>query len=334
VPAWTATLPAPPSAPPAFDDTQAYVPLRNGRLIAASLSDGAIRWSVDQLVTTAPAAGEDMAFVPSKDTVVALAGKTGSVAWHVSLDGAMPAVLLYDAGWLIVGTEKGELLALRAQDGTRLWQNVLGVPLVQPPALAGDRVFLPLNDGRVVALELRTGRPVWERRLGGPPGRILALGDRLFVGSEDKYFYCLEAKNGKVKWRWRTGGQITGMPSVDEKRVYFLSLDNQLRALNRGNGTQAWRTSLPVRALAGPLRMGDLLLVSGISPDVRAYRPTDGAPAGEATAAGELAAPPHIVAAPGAAGARLVVVTGTGHLQLLAPPPPTIPEWFPLVWWD
>jgi outer membrane protein assembly factor BamB len=334
VPIWTTTLPAPPSASPAFDDGQAYVPLRNGRVVAVSLSDGAIRWSVDRLVTIAPAAGEDMAVVASEGTIVGLAAKTGAAAWHLSLDGARPAQLLQDAGWLIAGTEKGEVVALRAQDGARLWQHDSGAPLVQLPAIAGDRVFLSLKDGRVVALELRTGRPVWARTLGGPPARILPLEDRLFVGCEDKYFYCLDATNGKIKWRWRTGGQIAGVPAVDEKHVYFISLDNQLRALNRGGGSQAWRTSLPVRALAGPLQMGDLLLVSGISADIRAYRPMDGAAAGEVTAAGELVAPPHVVAAGGAIGARLVVLTGTGHLQLFAPPAPKIPEWFPLVWWN
>jgi len=332
VPIWTATLPAPPSASPAFDVEQAYLPLRNGRVVAVSLADGATRWSADQPVTIAPAAGDDMAFVASEGTIVALAAKTGSTAWRVPLEGA--AWLLYDTSSLVVCTEKGEVVALRARDGSRLWQHDSGAPVVQLPAVAGDRLFLSLKDGRVVALDLRAGRPVWQRRLGGPPERILPLVDRVFVGSEDKYFYCLDARNGEIKWRWRTGGQITGVPAVDEKRVYFLSLDNQLRALNRGNGSQVWRTSLPVRALAGPLRMGDLLLVSGISAEVRVYRPADGAAAGEVAAAGELVAPPHVVAAAGPIGARLVVLTGAGHLQLLASPPPTIPEWFPLIWWD
>jgi len=301
-------------------------------VVAVSLSDGATRWSADRRVAIAPAAGDDMVFVVSEGTVVALAAKSGDTAWRVPLEGA--ARLFHDGGWLIVSAEKGEVVALRAQDGSMLWRHDPGAPVVQLPAVGGDRLFLSLQDGRVVALELRTGRSVWQRTLGGPPERLLPLGDRLFVGSADKYFYCLDAKDGKIKWRWRTGGEITGAPAADERHVYFLSLDNQLRALNRGNGNQVWRTSLPVRALAGPLPMAGLLLVSGISAEIRAYRPVDGAAAGEVAAAGELVAPPHVVTTASPLGPRLVVLTGAGHLQLLAPPPPTIPEWLPLVWWD
>lgn len=334
VPLWTITLAAPPAGSPAYDNDHAYVPLRGGRLVAVSLSDGAIRWSVDRLVTTAPASGEGMVIVASEGAIVALAAETGSAVWRVPLDGAPAAPLLCDGGWLMAATAGGEVVAFRARDGATVWRHTTGVPVVELPALAGDRAFLSLKDGRVVALDLPTGRQVWEQKLGGPPGRILPLNDRLFVGSEDKYFYCLDTRNGKRKWRWRTGGHGAGTPSVDEKRVYFLSLDNQLRALDRGNGHQVWRTSLPVRALAGPLRVDDLLLVSGISAEVRAYHAEDGTAAGELAAPEELVAPPHLVANAGGTGSRLVVLTGGGQVQLLGPAPPKLPQWIPWVWWD
>jgi outer membrane protein assembly factor BamB len=88
--------------------------------------------------------------------------------------------------------------------------------------------------------------------------------------------------------------------------VYFVSLDNVLRALDRNNGAQRWKRGLPLRPIAGPLRAADTLLVSGLSSPL-AFQHRDGAPAGNLQVSGELAAQPYVV--PGAALPTVVVVT-------------------------
>jgi outer membrane protein assembly factor BamB len=181
-------------------------------------------------------------------------------------------------------------------------------------------VYVPLADGRVVALALATGDPIWERKLGGSAADVLALEDRLFVGSKDNFFYCLDSAKGKVKWRWRTGGDIAGAAVVDESRVYFLSLDNVLRALQRGNGVLQWQRPLPTRPSWAPLLMGDVLLVAGVSPDLRGYGTKDGQPVGDLAAGAELLAPPHYVAAgPGTdTTPMLVILSSDGQGARLA----------------
>ena len=108
------------------------------------------------------------------------------------------------------------MLAFRAADGTLSGGRRWAFGVHAAPALAADRVYVPLEDGRVVALEVSDGAQVWERRLGGPPNDMLALDDRIYVGSDDNFFYCLLASNGEVAWRWRTGGDVIGVPVVDD----------------------------------------------------------------------------------------------------------------------
>ena len=141
--------------------------------------------------------------------------------------------------------------------------------------MPANGLFIPLEDGRVLSLDLNSGEHLWEQKLGGSPARILALDD-LFVGSTNNFFYCLSQKDGSVKWRWRTGADIIGPAVVDEHRVYFLSLDNVLRALDRRSGVQRWTRPMDMRAAAGPRPAGDTLLVSGVSPEIRSYRMIDG----------------------------------------------------------
>jgi outer membrane protein assembly factor BamB len=177
------------------------------------------------------------------------------------------------------------------------------------PALAADRIYVPVTDSRIVALNVTTGEPQWERRLGGAPAEILALEDRLYVGSNDSFFYCVIAKDGRVDWRWRTGGDIVGKPVADEHRVYFVALDNVLRALDRVSGGQKWLRALPLRPIWGPVLAGATIVVGGQANSLRAYNMSDGVATGEVSAGAEIAAAPHAFQNPTTRLPMVVMVT-------------------------
>jgi hypothetical protein len=152
---------------------------------------------------------------------------------------------------------------------------------------------VPTTDGRIVALDVETGERRWERRLGGPPNDVLALTERIYVGSQDNYFYCLMTKDGRVDWRWRTGGDVIGLPIADKDRVYFVALDNVLRALNQKSGVQHWMRPLAIRPAWGPIAAGSTVLVAGLTPSVRGFEMKDGSPAGDLPGTGQLAGAPY-----------------------------------------
>jgi outer membrane protein assembly factor BamB len=221
-------------------------------------------------------------------------------------------------------------------DGHLVWRRDLVSPAHAAPSLAADRVYVPLDDGRVVALQVDTGDVAWERRLGGPATGLLAHDDRIFAGSNDNYFYALRNDDGRVAWRWRTGADVVGVPVVDERNVYFVSLDNALRALSRRTGVQQWVRLLPIRPTRGPLRVDRTLVVSGIAPALRGYNMKDGTPAGELPAAGEQAGSPYAVPTTASSAPPQVLVvtrdiakgaTATLFMRNLDPPlsPLTVP---------
>jgi hypothetical protein len=91
--------------------------------------------------------------------------------------------------------------------------------------------------------------------------------------------------------------------------VYFVSLDNALRALSRKTGVQQWVRLLPIRPTRGPLRVARTLVVSGIAPGVRGYNMKDGTAAGELPAAGEQAGSPYAVPTAVLAPPQVLIVT-------------------------
>jgi outer membrane protein assembly factor BamB len=295
---WTLALNNLLAFPPAYEGTRGYFPLTGDRIVAYDLLPGTQTWIVDAHPKMEPVAGGGLLFFVDADSLTALNGDDGSVAWQLPFAEPLAVHPVWDNGWLVVATEAGTVRAIRATDGESIWSRDLGARAHAMPALAADRVYVPLQDNRIVALRVDTGEPIWERKLGGAPDQILALDDRLYVGSKDNFFYCVTTKDGRVDWRWRTGGDVIGLPIVDERRVFFVALDNVMRALDRESGVQKWMRPLPLRPMAGPVRVGSSIVVTGFAPSLKGFNAADGVAASDITAGSEVAAPPYVVPDP------------------------------------
>ena len=295
--------------PPAYDAARGYFAIDGDRLVAYDLVSGTREWIVPAALTSAAAAGGGSIFFMQDDRLTALDGADGSVAWTTSITDKLAVAPAWHAGWLVLASAAGSIVAMRSSDGEVIWRRDIGSPAHAAPTIAANRVYVPLENDRVAALNVEDGHPVWERRLGGKPNEILAVDDQLFVGAADNFLYCLRASDGTVDWRWRTGADVRGLPAVDERRVYFVSLDNVLRALNRSNGVQQWIQMLPFRPTSGPVNAGATIVVGGLQPPLRAFNSKDGASAGEISATGELAAPPRVLIDPEGDRPLLLIVT-------------------------
>jgi outer membrane protein assembly factor BamB len=269
--------------PPAYDGTQAFLSIEGNRLAAYDLTSGSRSWMVTAQPEMAPVAGGGLVFLREADSLRALRAGDGSVAWELPLAEKLAINPVWDNGWLVLALATGEIRALRDIDGQRIWSRNLESPAHAPPALAADRVYVPTTDRRIVALSVESGEVAWEHRLGGAPNEILAFDDRLYAGAKDNFFYCVMAEDGRIDWRWRTGGDIIGKPVADDKYVYFVALDNVLRAMNRVTGGQQWMRPLPFRPAYGPVKAGTTIVVSGQLPPLRVFNLKDGVAAGTLT---------------------------------------------------
>ncbi|MCU1384593.1 MAG: hypothetical protein JWL71_3290 [Acidobacteria bacterium] len=300
---WTLSFNNALTAAPAYDGTQGFFSIEGDRLVAYDLLAGTQQWLVSAQPLMDPVAGGGLVFVLESDTLKALRAADGAVAWELPFADKLAVHPVWDNGWLVVALATGEARAYRATDGQLIWSRDLKSAAHALPALAADRVYVPTADGRIIALRVESGEPIWERRLGGAGNDILALDERLYVGSQDNFFYCVMTEDGRVDWRWRTGGDVIGRPVADDRYVYFVALDNVLRAMNLSSGGQQWMRPLPMRPASGPIIVGATIVVAGQAPPLRAFNMKDGIQAGVLTGAGiaanaEAAAPAHVVEHP------------------------------------
>jgi len=314
-PRWTVAFSAPPAAPAGFDARAAYVPLKNGQLLAIDLDRGTTRWHVEAATSLQPATGDGLVFIATENLIQAIDAMTGEVRWRAALAGGAAVPLYWDTGWLIASTPAGDLAAFRAVDGALIWRQSLGAPLVAPPAPALDRLYFGLTDGRLISSSLSTGEILWTRKIGGHVSGLLALDDQLVFGTTEKKVHSLDLLRGRERWKWRVGGDVAGLPIADEHRIYFASRDNLLRAVDRKSGNLKWKASLPSRPSSGPLSIAGLVVVPSVSTDVAAFDVETGKAGPVIKAAGEIGSQPFLRADSRATAARLITVSRDGLLQ-------------------
>ena len=305
---WTVEIPAPPvaDAPPVSDDRQIYIALRTGQLVARRNDDGSEAWRRDLATERPLAVDAGFVFAVGGDALHALRVADGATAWDSPLP-APSAPLLAHGGWVIAISE-GKLLAFRGADGTLVWQRAIGATSTRP-FIDGDRLYASTDDGRILSMALTTGAPDWEQKLGPHPSAPFAWGDRVYVGGGDRHFYCLKAKDGEIEWNWRVGAGVDARAAADDSRVYFVGLDNVLRALDRVTGVQQWQQALKRRAAAGPVVMQQWVLIpSASSAEIWTWT-AKGRPAGIVATPAEPAVAPQFVSSD-SEGGRIYVITG------------------------
>jgi outer membrane protein assembly factor BamB len=316
--AWTRALPGGAAAAGAMDGQRVYVPLRDEALVALNRETGMTEWSRAIQAVAAPVVGDGRLYVATAAAVRAVDSSDGQDRWSTALEGAVTAALVWDTGWLLVITEPGEVLALRAADGVVMWRRPVGARSAYPVVSSGDgALYLSLADSRLIALNLETGELMWEQQLSGTLSEPGAARDRVFVGSTDNFLYAFD-RNGSFQWKWRNGGDVIGVATEDDV-VYVASLDNIIRAVNRGNGNQRWKKPTGTRPTAPPRAFGGTVLLVGIKPAVTTFVGETGEAQGTFVAGGELVGPPLIETALKPFRVGLVTITREGVVEALRP---------------
>ena len=152
-----------------------------------------------------------------------------------------------------VANVDGVVFALHASTGEVRWRyqrptdasrqsdlTLFGAP---SPVVVEDELLVGFSDGAVLALDLSTGRPIWEARVGEGRypdiiGTPRAEGDDLYVGGYSEPFVALDLRNRTPRWRIDAG--TAAEPLVEEQLLFHPSTDGKLRAVRRDTGEVLW----------------------------------------------------------------------------------------------
>jgi len=182
-------------------------------IVALDRATGAVRWRTGRenhlrsYVTPfiALLAGRDQLLISGSKTVASFDPDTGRRIWVC--DGPTEqCVATPVAGHGLVfitgGFPDREILAIRPDGvgdvtGTHiLWRAKTGVSYVPSPLLVGDRFYVIRDEGGIAcAYEARTGKLLWQERLGGDFSSSLTYAaGNIYAGSEDGILHIFAAE--------------------------------------------------------------------------------------------------------------------------------------------
>ena len=189
---------------------------------------------------------------------------------------------------MVAPYSSGEIYALRVENGRPLWSDSLAAirridavsalaDIRGRPVVAGGRVYAISHSGRMVAIDLPTGRRVWEASLGGVEQPWI-VGDFIFVLTTDANVVSLTAVDGRVRW-------VTALDAF--------------KSPERREGRINW---------SGPVLAGDRLIVAGDHGETLALSPYTG------DVLGRQEMPGGVSVAPAIADATLFFLTDRAKL--------------------
>jgi outer membrane protein assembly factor BamB len=318
---WSVALPARAVASPTIAGDVVVVGLQSGHVAAYSAKQGTEVWRVQLRADQAIVADETLLFIAAGDMIHALDAADGRVLWAAP-SGTLTAPLLVQGGWVIAATA-GQLAAFREIDGAKVWSHD-SASLHTRPTIEGDNLYVPLDEGRLLALNLANGTERWTRfPAKGHLSEVLALPERVIVGAANKYLYVYDADDGTIEWRPLIGAELRGRPATDGAHVFVASMDNLVRAFDRRSGALVWKAPLPYRPV-GPVVAASTLIVPGAAAEIRAFELKTGKPAGQIKVEQPLVVPP--VFQTSASGVLMAAITGSVSgewtLLVLGPPAP------------
>ncbi len=195
-----------------------YVATGAGELLALDPATGTITWRV---ATGAPVRGAPtisggrVFVVTTENELQAYETKAGARIWNFAgvseptaiLGGANAAV---SSNIVVMPQSSGEIVALRVENGRQLWTERLAATrqinpitniadITARPVIDRGVVYAVSNAGRLAAIDLRTGRRIWDIDIGGLQTPWIA-GDWVFALSNEGQLIAVDRQGGRIRW--------------------------------------------------------------------------------------------------------------------------------------
>jgi len=115
---------------------------------------------------------------------------------------------------------------------------------VTAPVYSEGRLFIAFFDGELLALEAKSGDRLWKRNLHAHlESSPLAVNGSLYIGTDKKELVSLDAADGHVRWRFDAPGAIKASPSHHDGRIFVADYESSMYALDARTGRVLWRTN-------------------------------------------------------------------------------------------
>jgi outer membrane protein assembly factor BamB len=265
---------------PAISNGVVYAADRKGVVEAFDAQTGKPKWSVTLKtpLSSGPAVSGDYLFVGGADgQLIALSSQEGTEQWRSPLSSEVSGRPVVELNTLIVRTLDEHVYALEVNSGKRIWGYAETSPALSlrgsgSPIVINGRVVVGFDNGKLLALNMSDGIPVWSLNLAVPRGRTdlerlvdvdatpLVVDGALYAAAYRGKVAAIAPDDGRVIWD-REMSVNTGMVA-DAETLYVVDQASTLWAVALSDGAVRWQQAqLAYRTITAPASSGSFLYV-------------------------------------------------------------------------
>jgi outer membrane protein assembly factor BamB len=207
-------------------------------------------------------AGNEMILADDKGKLVVLDKKTGKTIWHKKEKYHFSSASCYADGKLYLGTDNAKVIAVNAMDGKVLWAQNLPNDVVGKPACAyQQKVVVKTLDGKLIALDEKTGHKLWQYDEGNP--ELILKGDsspivedgKVITGFPNGKLLVVRLSDGSYVWDKQVADSqgfsslarmvdVTVTPIVSQGVIYVGTYQGNISAISLLTGQTVWQHSI------------------------------------------------------------------------------------------
>lgn len=280
---------------PYWHEDTIYVAAQDGTVAALDKESSDVNWQIKlpQSLSGGVAYGNDKLLLGAlSGELLALSATDGAVLWQAQLSSELAGKALEDSGLIVARSIDGRVYGFDAQSGNRLWIYEPTMPLLTlrgygEPVFYKRLVIIGLENGKLVALDRKTGALRWENRVAIGQGRSeierlvdidaspFVLNDIVIAASYHGRIMAYEADSGRPLWQ--ADAATYNDMSSGFGNIYISTKDANVVAISRHDGRFRWeQTALKGRKLGAPLALSSYVLVADYQGYVHILSQVDG----------------------------------------------------------
>ena len=274
---WRVELDRPLSGGVGYHDRSLYLGGADGSVLQLSADDGVVKWeaAVSGEVLAAPAVSDDWVIVQTYDgKLLGFQPGADEPAWIFTSD--VPVLTLRGTstpmlvgGNAIAGFGDGKVVAVDVNSGNVSWESRIGVPqgsseidrivdIDGAMTQQGIELFVASYQGRVAALDSRTGRKLWQQNVSSVTGTHVGFGN-VYVADVDGTLSAFLRTGQGVRWQnIELGYRQLSRPTPVSSYVATVDFDGYLHLLSQVDGQIVGRTKI-----GGDAARADMIADSG-----------------------------------------------------------------------
>jgi outer membrane protein assembly factor BamB len=276
----------------------------------------------------APAITPSSVYAAASDgALVRVDAATGRQVWRINVGQKLSAGPGADDGHVVVGTDKGDVLAFDA-DGKPAWTAQVSSEVIAPPRVTDGIAIVFSGDGRIYGLSATDGKTKWVHQRSNPAltirntaGGVTSRGG-VFAGTPGGHLLALDVTTGNVGWDATVASpkgateleriaDVTSLPLVDAQQVCAVAYQGRVACFDILRGNLLWSRDLS--SLSGLTGDEKYLYITDDKGAVHALDKTSGASVWKQEALVE-----RRVGGPQLVGDFVGVIDAEGYLHLLS----------------